>query len=163
MAKLKRIFLKIISVYEVLGGLVGVFVVLFSILPILVKRGYHPNIIFLYFALVIFLILFVLSVLGGVLLWGNKNLGYLFSFIVQLFQIPYIITSSVVYLLVAGASIAPYISSRDMGFTFYIGGKFLFYMGHAVLGYRFGINLIALLFAISIFIAWKRFKLSHGH
>ena len=160
MSRLRGIFLKIVSIYEILGGMTGAAVILFSIVPVLIKQSARPNILFLYFIVVIFLLLFVLSILGGFFLWRNKGVGYLFSFIVQLIQIPYLVTSILVYTFIAGFSITPYISSRGIGITFYLGGRFLFYVGHAVLGYRLGVNLLALFLAIWILVEWKRFQSS---
>lgn len=156
--KPKHIFLKIISVYQILGGLAGVAVIFFSIFPVLAKQSGHPHIGFLYFITILFLLLFIVSIVAGIFLWMNKSCGYLLSFIVQLLQIPHIMVSYLIYIFIAGFSLAPYIASKGFGMTFYLGGRFLFYVGQVIPGFQVGINLVALFLAIWIFVAWKRFK-----
>jgi len=92
------------------------------------------------------LILYVLSIRGGFLLWKGKEKGIGISVIVQIFQIPYIITSSFIYYFVSGLQIVvgTIISSNMIKImaTFQLGSLFAVYFENTVKSIELGINII---------------------
>lgn len=156
---------KLIYIYEMIGGIWGVGVAIYYTF-FSTKSIMNPNIPENYklIGLIVFifiLALYVLSFIGGFLLWKGKEKGTVISIIVQAFQIPYIITSSCIYFFISGlqlgASIAiPNNMLRITG-MFSFGSSFGMYFGNGVKYTLFGINFIPIIVIYSLYKCDKGF------
>ena len=91
----------LIGIYEMVGGIMGVyFLIVHGRVPKL--ENYQLLAVIITFFI---LTLYVLSSIGGFLLWRGKENGLVISIIVQIFQIPYILTASCIYSVASGAHI----------------------------------------------------------
>jgi len=133
----------LIAIYEMIGGIVGVCITIYTLFSMFESK--YIEILGLLLDPVM-LILYVLSIRGGFLLWKGKEKGIGISVIVQIFQIPYIITSSLVYYFVSGLQIVvgTIISSNMIKImaTFQLGSLFAVYFENTVKSIELGINII---------------------
>lgn len=136
---------KLISIYEIVGGVLGlmaaIFMVIFSVISI--QKINYPLLIFAIIAL------YILSLVAGVCLLKKKQQGIMLSIIVQIFQIPYIITSSFTYIFISGLMIGAKVTfvsqmSRTTG-MFYLGSSFSLPYGSGIQNVILGINFIPIL------------------
>lgn len=91
----------IIAIYEMIGGIAGLYIIIMN--GIVLKSVKYQLI-----ALIIpffILALNILSLIGGFLLWRGKEKGMTISIIIQIFQIPYILTANCVYAVVSGIQV----------------------------------------------------------
>lgn len=92
---------------------------------------------------------YLLSLMGGILLFKNKRLGYIFVMVSYVCQIPVIITSALNYHITSGAKLwltfihMPFLTKIDMHFK--LGSKFAFSFYNAFEGYIIGVNVLAII------------------
>lgn len=89
---------KLISIYEIIGGVLGLIITMFMLIfsAMSVKEINAPILI------LIVIVLYILSLVAGICLLKKKQKGIILSIVVQIFQIPYIVTSSFTYIFIAG-------------------------------------------------------------
>ncbi len=98
--------IKAIAIIQIIGGALGI---LTSFLLIFI----HPLLS------IIILFLFLLSLVAGIFLLKDKKSGYLLTYIVQILQVPYVITNTITYSFVSGLQLVFFVnySSQIFGFN----------------------------------------------
>lgn len=162
---MKSKFLKFISVYEMVGGILGILVTiylgLFSSNSIL-NPAMPIN--FKIFNAIIFtfiLVLYILSCVGGFFLWKEKKSGIVYSIIIQVFQIPHIMVPGFIYIFQSGLRVGTLltVSSNVVKTTilFNLGSTFSIYLGSKIEFIAIGINF----FSIIVIGYLLRFRVLH--
>lgn len=151
----KNLLLKIVAIYEVLGGLY----LLYSILPNF--SGLGSLYVFLIFAVVI--VLSILSIVAGVLLWQGKQKGVSLSTFVQAIQLLTISLPGIIswffYLGVVLGFVGD-ITLAQFNYQLSYGGTFRLALGNGAHGsILFGINFIPLV--ILLFLSKQKLKRHH--
>lgn len=137
---------KIIAALEMFGGIFGIGI------SIIVARNISGTlmgnpILALIFA--VFLVLYVLCFIAGLLLWRSRAAGISLSKLIQVLQIPQFVVGGVLYKFVAGLEITPVISyaanELNLGFSFYTGSLWDFSITPNGAPISIGINIVALI------------------
>lgn len=143
----------LICLYEIIGGILGVCITLYYIF-FSINLAFKADIpltnrLLSLFIFIIIIALYILSFIGGFCLWKKKKKGIILSKIVQVFQIPYIITSSFTYAFISGLQLGPTVtvSSKIFKFAglFYLGSSFNIHFGSGIKYIILGINIIPIL------------------
>lgn len=98
---MKSKVMRLISLYEIIGGILGVCAFIILSMLMFVSPIINKNLLTI-LALIIMVGLYVLSIVAGIILWKDKTKGITLSIIVQAFQIPYVALSGFTYLFVSG-------------------------------------------------------------
>ena len=85
---------RVIAVWEIAGGAIGFYVTLPLLFQYLRSDGYYAPVV-----AIVFLVIYAMLFVGGLLLWNGKPLGENLSLIVQALQIPRITTEIYIYQL----------------------------------------------------------------
>ncbi|MEK7479884.1 MAG: hypothetical protein AAB665_01195 [Patescibacteria group bacterium] len=142
---------KILSIYEVLFGVVGVGMTLFILGPILLAgiAGSEFSIV----ALCIFLlaiVFYVVSVIAGVLLYLNKALGKTLSIVMHILQVPVFTVGGITYFISLGLNIPVIAGATANGFSFglrfFFGPQFSLSFGEN--GFLAGLNIAAVILVV---------------
>jgi len=145
--------IKIISIYEIVGGILGV-IYCFLIVALSVKSIFNSQvsgterlITFLLVAAV--LSLYILTIAAGLFLWKGSGRGYTLSVLAQCFQIPYIITSGLTYIFISGAQLGVAVGTVagdiKLSLLLYLGSKFGIFFNSEVNSTVIGINIVPIL------------------
>jgi len=139
----------LIAIYEMIGGIWGIYILIMHSAPKSENSQLLPLLIFLFI-----FTLYALSSIGGFLLCIRKGTGLVISVFVQIFQIPYIITSSCIYCVTSGLQLVAGIEflSNIVKITgkFDLGSYFRVYFGNIVTGSFIGINLVPIIIILHI-------------
>jgi len=150
-------WLKIISVFELVGGILGIVIVLIVLISSQTTRNDMPTIILIsaYFIYAFALAMYLLSIIAALLLWQDKKAGYILSIIIQVIQIPHIETSTFFYNFVSGAQILISLGIRPDGGSFnfggYIGSTLNISLYTPLNGVTIGLNILAIAVVILLF------------
>ena len=129
--------IKFISLIQIIGGILGI-LISFQFLILLLL----PTNLFI-------LLVFLLSLIAGIWLWQEKKLGYLLTYIVQILQVPYIVTNVISYSIVSGLQLAFIIefSSQilNLNTRFWIGSNANFSIFNEVPFSALGFNIVPLI------------------
>lgn len=140
---------KLIAIYEMIGGICGIYILIMHSAPS--TENYHILSLVIY---IYIFIVYVSSLIGGFLLYIQKRKGLVVSVFTQIFQIPYIITSSCIYCVVSGLLIMGGVealpSMVKISGKFGLEAYFRMYFGNVVTGSFIGINLIPVIIIIYI-------------
>ena len=150
--------IKIISFYEIVGGSLGVLMTIYlslfspnSVLQFRSQSSIFLLVLGIYFFVII---LYSLSIIGGILLWKKKTVGYIISIASQLSQILYIITPMFVYNFVSGLLIGFRIGTisnvTTAQFSAHIGSTFNIYFNTNIQGFAIGVNFIPVIIIICL-------------
>jgi hypothetical protein len=155
---------KLIYIYEMIGGILGVGIAIIVFIKTIMDSKSLENYGIKSLIVIFILALYVLSFIGGFLLWKGKENGMVISIIVQIFQIPYIITSNCIYVFISGLQLGASISIptnilRITGLFAY-GSSFDMYFGNSVKYTVIGMNFIPII-VIYYIIKIKRIQSSN--
>jgi len=145
--------IKFISLIQIIGGVLGILIsfqfLSLHILPISL----------------LILIIFVLSIIAGIYLWQEKNIGYWLTYIVQVLQVPYVVTNIISYSIVSGLQLAFIIVSSsqilNLNTNFWIGSNANFGIYNEVPFSALGFNIvpvIIILYLVNYQLKQKRQK-----
>lgn len=165
----KHIILRIISIYEILGGLVGILVTInllrLSNLNLFSPQNGTGTIVLIMYLIII--LLYLASVISGILLWKNKTSGYILSVIIQTVQIPFGIYNGFKYLFASGllAGIQYYKYQRTVNLTvagfktiLSISSDFAMFYNPLDKSFVLGINLVPLIILLFIASQYNKHK-----
>ncbi|RLB72528.1 MAG: hypothetical protein DRH06_03850 [Deltaproteobacteria bacterium] len=139
---MKRLFLQLIAILEIVGGIWGLSIMLYRMGNVL------DNFKFLLF-LLLYLLPFIFSLCSGILLWKQKSIGLTLSLVLQLLQIPYFALAGLYYSFISGVLAGIRISFLEgmthYNFNFLFGGYCQIQTGLPIGISAFGINLFAVI------------------
>lgn len=149
---------KVISVYEMLGGIIWIIFFGLWYLPTLIEKlDVMSNSIKVYITLIVCVImigLYIMSFVAGILLWKNKKVGITLSYIIQVMQIPYILIPGFTYTVISGLQLGAcvIISSNSFLFKvlFYIGSTATIYVGNTTQYILLGINIMPIIIMVQL-------------
>lgn len=138
---------RIISIYEMIGGVLGLGItifLIFSTLPKLLSQEVPIfNKVFL-IAIILFAIGgYSLSFIAGLFLWKKQSKGILLSIITQIIQIPKFAIAGFSYFFVSGLELFVTIDNSSLGFTTYLGSHFDISFYPEDKAFLIGVNVIA--------------------
>ncbi len=99
---------------------------------------------------IVFNLISLIGILGGVGLLLNKPYGYPLSIFYQIMQIPYIMTNILVYFFTSGLSFCIIIAENSFNWHLLYGGRFNFAMHSSSLN-ALGINIIPIISIIFLY------------
>lgn len=140
---------KILSLYEIIFGFLGVGMVFYVLGPILINL---PSSSFgaVFTLFVIALLFYVLAIFAGISLFGGHTIGKNLSVVLHILQIPIFTIAGVKYFIALGAPFVVYISlgerSAGAAFNFFFGNQFEFSTDAS--GTMLGANITALIVLI---------------
>lgn len=107
-----------VAVFEMIGGLLGVVIILHSLglQVVLVLSGVVGPVWLL--VSILFLILYLLCLVAGLLLWKKDARGVILSKLIQALQITQLTTAGFSYQFVAGFGVTLFIASTRLGIEF---------------------------------------------
>lgn len=150
---MKSKFHYIIPFYEICGGILGTLITMYFTFQAAKTifdestPGFY-RIVFVVISVFVILV-YLMSILSGVLLWRDKKIGYILSIIVQAVQIPYISSPLIIYSLISGAQLGLAVKvgaeALKLSFLIYAGSTFNIYISNQVNEFVFGINILAIL------------------
>ena len=137
---------RLISGLEVVGGVFGVFTFA-KHLP-----GYRLDAYLLLLAPIVIGI-FLMSLIAGVLLWRNHRAGRMASIIVQVIQLPKIVSPLLTFLFSFGLDCYPYLQVNKgrvlhAGVGFKLGAFYNLYLNNPGIPFSVGISIPAIVFLI---------------
>ena len=139
----------LIAIYEMIGGIWGIYMLIMHS----ALKPENSQLLSL-LSTIFILTLYALSLIGGFLLCIRKGEGVVISVFAQIFQIPYIITSSCIYCVTSGLQLVAGIEflSNIVKVTgkFDLGVYFKMYFGNIVTGSFIGINLVPIIIILHI-------------
>jgi hypothetical protein len=143
-----KIWLRTISVLEIIGGTAGIFFVL------IYGIASGLNISLLLIAPII-LAINISSLLAGIYLWKRTNFGRTTSIIIQFIQLPKISSSYLIFAFSFGFDIFPtlmsYRGSTSLGFQFRVLTDNQLYINTNTEIAVFGISILAIIFLFKLF------------
>jgi len=141
----KTIIDKIISIIQIVGGIVGSIITLFILLQFIVNPSGTPLYIV---ALMILLLLYVFSIYAGIRLWKQYYDGISSSIILQLFQIIQYTFAGISFMFISGIGLLPFNRNGWVGNKLQLGAKN--YISLDIVGglSSFSINLIPVLLIV---------------
>ena len=153
---------RIISIYEMIGGVLGLGITIFLILSILPQLLSQEaplfNKLFLV-AIIIFAIGgYLLSFIAGLFLWKKQNKGIFLSIITQIIQIPKFAIAGFSYFFVSGIELFVTISNSSLGFTTYFGSHWDISFYPEDKTFLIGVNIIAIIALIYFIKEYKKNK-----
>lgn len=151
---MNRLFLRIIALVEIFGGIWGLSIMAYRMINVL------DNLKFLIF-LILYFIPFFLSIVAGMLLFKQKTAGLNLSLTIQLLQIPYFALIGLYYSFISGILLGVRIRLLEgithYSFNFNIGGYCQIQTGLPTEITAFGINIFAALaFSFLLFTKLKK-------
>lgn len=135
-------FIKVIAAVEMFGGISG------FLLCLWVLMTYEPSL----FSIIVFIpLLFnLLSIIAGLNLWKEKPLGRKLSLIIQIIQLPKIVSPLIIMMFGFGPDLWIHIlannGSANLGFQFQVFGFFQLYFNVATAPTGVGISVTSLIF-----------------
>jgi hypothetical protein len=151
-----------ISVYEMIGGILGLgitILLILNLLPQLLNQEVPAfNKIFLTIIIVYALGGYLLSFVAGLFLWKNLDKGILLSIIAQAIQIPKVAIVGFSYFFVSGIELFLTISSFSAGFTTYFGSHWNITLYPNNGTFLIGVNIVATIVLISLIKEYKKNK-----
>lgn len=145
---------RIISIYEMIGGIVGLGVtifLIFKILPqLLNQEATISNKAFLIVLLIYAIGGYLLSFIAGLFLWKKQTKGILLSIITQIIQIPKFTIAGFSYFFVSGADLFIAISNSSLDLTAYLGSHWNISFYPEDKTFLIGINIIAIIMLIKL-------------
>ena len=136
---------KFISWYQIIGGSIGVLAPSWLLLFFVLSGFQSLNLIEI-LAILVFLGLYLISIIAGILLLKRHPLGSKLSIGIQIIQIPQLALGGIQYIFVSGASLAFAIHASNngtsIGFSAWILSKFNFVLSSNAIFLLFGINFI---------------------
>lgn len=148
---------RVVAVLEIAGGIIGLCLVLIS----MAQMGISGMPLSLALVLALMLLLFGLSVVAGLQLLRGRRIGYTLSIIVQILQLPAIVSEAIIYKVYALIRLIPFVQLREgrdlninLGFDFNVlGVGFQIYLHNQVDGIILGLNVVPLLYIVLICLA----------
>lgn len=116
--------MKLISLYEIIGGILGICTFIILSILMFVSPIVNKNLLTI-LALIIMIGLYVLSIVAGIVLWRKGPKGINISIIAQAFQIPYVVLSGFTYLFISGLQLGAAVTFAGSSF----GLKMLIHIG----------------------------------
>ena len=161
----ETLLIKAIGYLQIVGGFLGIimgFIVLFKAIHQLVSYG-HVNVAataILIFTPLVYLFIFLLAIRASVLLMRFTLSGYRLSLLIQILQLPIIISPTLSYHLRIGAEVALGYFSGDKAASWQwkadLGSYYWFQLGAPILDHGFFINVLALACIVVLIIYWPR-------
>ena len=138
-----RIWMKIIAVLEIIGGIFGMLLVVW----ILAMTPFNPLSLLI---LPIVVAIYVLSLIAGIALWRGRKYGRTASIVVQCIQIPKIISPAVVFMFSFGLDLWVHFLRADqffnMGFEFRVLAFNQFFVNAVGAPFGLGVSIVGCIF-----------------
>lgn len=142
--------IKVLSLYEILFGLVGLGTMILFAGPETVMQSTSPLFPILLGIFSTSVLFYALAVLAGILLWKMRKSGKILSIVIQALQTPIFAVTGLNYLVNLGLGVPLYLGSTGTGISF--GLNFLlgpqFNLGYGNDGFLLGVNITAILLLI---------------
>ena len=100
---MKSIWIKTIAIFEIVGGVVGILFCIYSS----VVSGFAFNVMIV---IPISLGIFILSLVAGIFLWNGSEKGRKASMVVQVIQLPKIVSPAFIFMFSFGFDLFPHIT-----------------------------------------------------
>lgn len=158
--KTNQIVNRVLSVYEVLGGVMGVGLIVYLVYNILPQLSGQEVTSVQAIILIIILLFalggYILSFLAGLFLWKSSKHGIILSLISQGMQIPQFIILGLSYMFASGLKLAVLTDTKNIVFQGYLGSTFniTYYAGDTP--FLIGLNLVAVVIFIYLLTQLKR-------
>jgi|GEM_PF-2283734 len=152
---MKNFHRKLISLLEIIGGILGIGVILFSFFTVIIPY-FQSDAVTLYKIItsMIFLYAFLVycfSTLSGLLLWKKHKKAVQLSLISQSVQIPTFLIPGMTYMLVSCFGVFVKISLSSLFFSAYFGSRFSIFFLPQSGNYYIGLNIVALVIFIFLY------------
>jgi hypothetical protein len=143
---------RLVGAIEVFGGLFGA-----GLATALLIETRHPITILAF-------LIYIASVVAGTMLWGQSRAGHILSLVIQMIQIPWILTATVSYAFVSGAGV--WLGAGQGGFVrdhtalswFHFGPVTGWGLATGPAPWHIGINLVAVALCALLISNWPRNK-----
>lgn len=136
-----KLFVLFIAWVEIIGGVIGVLITAYYLV-----RNYN-NVTFV-ILLSISVVSYIIVLIAGYWLFRQTRRGLILSRIIQLFQIPNLISSLLIYDFIAGLDFSILAGIKGLRFTFYFGSRLDLFVLRPRVEFELGVNLIAVIFFV---------------
>ena len=140
-----KIWIKIISILEIVGGIFGIAFMIWLVVT-------NPDKIFAIFIAIFSIGIYTLSLVAGIALWRGRKFGRTTSIIVQVIQLVKIISPLIIFKFSFGLDIWVHFllaaGGSDAGFNFVVLAANELFFDKSVAASGFGISIVSFVFLI---------------